>query len=174
LRLEVASVSPRAPDRSESTFWGFGHLEPLFQHEAAVRKQRLEIVSVMHGNERAKGVEAFAGLQRLLMSILHTDLSLTCVEHRNWKGNQMRSRFGVPYSDTRVSAPHVNNRRAASIVARVHAEIVLLGESCVQWDYPVRTTLVRAALKRPERHIRRAALRVDRIVVVGPLQNLQL
>src|SRR4030095_8770203 len=84
LRLEVASVSPRAPDRSESTFWGFGHLEPLFQHEAAVRKQRLEIVSVMHGNERAKGVEVFAGLQILLVSILHTDLSLTCVEHGNW------------------------------------------------------------------------------------------
>src|SRR5215831_6832628 len=108
------------------------------------------------------------------MTIQHTDLSLMCVGHGNRQGNQTRSRFDVAYSDARISAPYVYNRCAAAIVARVHAEIVPLGESCVQGDYPIGTMLVRAALKRPKRHVHRAALRVDRIVIVGPLQNLQL
>src|SRR5215475_9059177 len=79
LRLEVPSVSPSAPDPSESALRSFGHLEPLFQHEPAVGKQRLEVVSVVHRNESTKGPEAFAGRQGLLMTVLHADLSLACV-----------------------------------------------------------------------------------------------
>jgi hypothetical protein len=106
------------------------------------------------------------------MMISHADLSLACVGHGNWQRNQARSRFDVAYSDTRIFAPHVDNRRATSIVACVHAEIVLLGESRLEWDYPVGTALVRAALKRPEGYIRRAPLRVNPIAIVVPLQNL--
>src|SRR4029077_2275269 len=60
LRLEVAPVSPSAPDRSKSALRRFGHLEALFHHELTVGQQRLEVVSYVDCNERAKRVDAFA------------------------------------------------------------------------------------------------------------------
>ena len=83
LRLEVAPVSPSAPDRSKSTLRGFGHLKALFHHELTVGKQRLEVVSLVDCNERAKRVEAFARLQGLVTTILHADPGLARVGHGN-------------------------------------------------------------------------------------------
>ena len=114
------------------------------------------------------------GLQGAVITILNADPCLTRVGHGNGQRNQAWSRFDVAHPDAHVPAPDVNNRSAAAVVARVHAEIVLLRESCVQWNQPVRTTLVRAALKRPEGNLRGPALRFDRIAIVVPFENLQL
>src|SRR5207237_5633392 len=99
---------------------------------------------------------------------------LARIGHRNRKRNQTWSRFEVTHSDASVFAPHVDNWCATAVIAGVHAEIILLVETWVQWDEPVRAALVRAALKRPQRRMLGAALCVDLIVIVGPLENLQL
>ena len=80
----------------------------------------------------------------------------------------------MAHPDAHIPAPDVNNGSAAAVVTRVHAEIVLLRESWVQWNQPVRTTLVRTALKRPEGNLRGPALRFNRIAIVVPFENLQL
>src|SRR5581483_11047039 len=128
LRLEVASVAPRTPDRTESAVGSFCHLEPLFHHEAAVSKQGLKIISFMYGNERAKRTEIFVGLQGLVMTILHANSDLASVRHGNRQRNQLRTWFDVTDPNAHIFAPHVNKRCAAAIVAGVHAKIILLIE----------------------------------------------
>ena len=64
------------------------------------------------------------------MTILHADPGLAGVGHGNGQRNQTRSRFDEADTNAHVSAPHVNNWRAATVVACVHAEIILLRESC--------------------------------------------
>src|SRR5438309_1543883 len=59
LRLNLSSISPRAPDGAESVVGSGGHLEPLFHHEAPIVGERAKVVSLMDGDEGAKRMKTF-------------------------------------------------------------------------------------------------------------------
>src|SRR6516164_8200530 len=59
----------------------------------------------------------------------------------------------MTHSDTHVSPPDIHDRRSPSVIGVVHSQIVLLIETRLQRQYPVRPLLVRTALVRPERRL---------------------
>src|SRR5580704_19034056 len=63
LRLNFSSISPCAPDGAESVSGSGGHLETLLDHEAPVIDERAEVVSLVDGDERAKGMKTFTGIE---------------------------------------------------------------------------------------------------------------
>src|SRR5450755_1702702 len=56
LRLNFSSISPCAPNGTEGVVGSRGHLETFFHHEAPIIGERAEVVSLMDGDEGAKGM----------------------------------------------------------------------------------------------------------------------
>src|SRR5215831_6602854 len=90
------------------------------------------------------------------------------IGHGYGKGNQFRPSLDVSYSNSNVAPPDVDDRRTAAIVVGIHALIIVLLKIGVQWQDPVGTFLVGAALIRPESRRAHIGLRVYRVRVVGP------
>src|ERR1051325_6451128 len=63
LRLNFSSISPCAPDCAEGVIGSRGHLETLLHHEPPVLRERAKVVSLMDGDEGAKGMKRLAGAQ---------------------------------------------------------------------------------------------------------------
>src|SRR5580693_4209774 len=81
LRLYRSAVSPRAPDCPKAIGGSRGHLEPLFHHEAAVAGERAEVISLVDGNESAKGMKAFTRAQRNFMGVAHSHPGMCGIGH---------------------------------------------------------------------------------------------
>src|ERR1700730_236150 len=90
------------------------------------------------------------------------------IRHGYGERNQLRPRLDVSHRHSNVTPPDVDNRRAAAIVAGVHALIIFLLKIGVQRHDPVETFLVGATLVRPESWRAHTALRLYLVRVVGP------
>src|ERR1700679_2690682 len=62
LRLNFPAISPGAPNGAESVIGSGRHLETLLYHEAPVIDESTEVVSLVHGDERSKGMKTFTGV----------------------------------------------------------------------------------------------------------------
>ncbi len=96
------------------------------------------------------------------------------IGHGYGEGNQLRPRLDVSYSNSNVTPPDVDNRRAAAIIFGIHALIIFLLKISVQRQDPVGTFLVGATLIRPESRRAHIGLRIYRVRVVGPTFNREL
>src|SRR5438552_13500028 len=121
LRLNFPSISPGAPDCAERVVGSRGHLETLFHHEAPVVGERAEVVSLMDGDEGAKGMKIFAGAQCDIFGEAYRDGGMCSIGHGYGEGNQLRPRLDVSYSNSNVTPPDVDSRRAAAIIVGIHA-----------------------------------------------------
>src|SRR5579872_3729539 len=74
-------------------------------------------------------------------------------------------------ANSNVAPPHINNRRSSAVIARVHAEVVLLPKARFEGQHPIRTFFVRSALIRPERRYSSSWLRANRVRIIAPAQN---
>src|SRR5580692_2661836 len=90
------------------------------------------------------------------------------IRHRYGERNQLRPRFDVSHSHSNVTPPDVDNRCTATVVAGIHALIILLLKIGVQRYDPVGAFLVGATLVRPESWRAHTALRVHLVRVVSP------
>src|SRR5580704_979910 len=88
--------------------------------------------------------------------------------HGYGERNQFRPRFDMSHSHSDVTPPDVDNRCTATVVAGIHALIILLSKIGIQGYDPVGTFLVGATLVRPESWRAHAALRVHVVRVVRP------
>src|ERR1035437_7454247 len=80
----------------------------------------------------------------------------------------------MSHSNSNVTPPDGDNRRAATIVAGVHALIILLPKIGVQWYDPVGAFFIGTALVRPESWRAHTALRVQNVRIVGPTTDRKL
>src|ERR1700674_38303 len=151
LELDRPAVAPGTPDRAESAVGSRSHLKPLPDHEAAVFRERVKIVSLMHRDKCAESMKALAWFQRSLPSRADRRASMTRIRHGNGKRYEPRSGFDVTYSETNIFTPYIHNGSAAAVVAGIHAEIIFLPEAGPQRKHPIRPLLVGATLVGPER-----------------------
>src|SRR5271169_161996 len=93
------------------------------------------------------------------------------IGHGNRQRDEPGHRLDVTYGDPNVSPPHIDHGSASTVIAGVHAEIVLLPESGTQWEHPVGAFLVGAALVRPEGRAVSCRGRSQPILMVGPSAN---
>jgi hypothetical protein len=54
---------------------------------------------------------------------------MTCVRHGDGKGYEARPGLDVAYRETNVFAPYVDNGSASTVVAGIHAKVILLPEA---------------------------------------------
>ena len=119
-------------------------------------------------------MKTLSRIQRACVAIVHGDLGMTGIWHGHRQRNQLWPRFDVSDREANVPPPDVHDRRAAAVVAGVHAEKVLLSEFVMQRHNPVWTLLIGTALVGPEGRHAAIVLRVQRIGVVGPAFDRKL
>ena len=146
----------------------------MFHHEAPIVGERAEVISLVDGNESAKRMKAFAGAERDSLGEAHGNLGVRGIRHGYGQGNQLRPGFDMSHSNSNVTPPDVDNRRAATIIAGVHALIILLLKIGVQRYDPVGAFFIGAALVRPESWRAHSALRVQNVGIVGPTIDRKL
>src|ERR1039457_6313874 len=100
------------------------------------------------------------------MPIVHGDLDMTRIRHRHRQRNQPGPHVYVSHCDANIAAPDVDDRRAAAVVAGVHAEKILLSEFDMQRYKPVWTFLIGTALVRPEGWRAAIVQRVQRVGII--------
>src|SRR5450631_4838770 len=108
------------------------------------------------------------------MAVSYSDLGMSGIWHGYGQRDQFRPRFDVSHCNANIPAPHIDDRRAAPIVARIHAEKILLPKVGMQRHDPVRTFFVRTTLVRPERRragggLSMATLGVQCVGIAGPV-----
>jgi hypothetical protein len=170
---EVAAVAPRAPDRLERARRRGRQLDALFAHHRGVVGERPEVVAGVNGDERAQRLEPLARRERTRVREPDAEGRPVARGPRDGRRHVLRHELEVPDREPDVAAPHVDDRGPAAVVARVHAEEVLLPEADRHREHPVRALLVGAALVGPEGRLpglRRGLVRrrVDRILPLSP------
>src|SRR5450631_2139549 len=108
------------------------------------------------------------------MPIVHGDLGMTRIRHRDGQRNQPGPHVYVSHCDANIAAPDVDDRRAAAIVAGVHAEKIFLSEFGMQRYNPIWPFLIGTALVRPEGWRAAIVQRVQRVGIVGPAFDSEL
>ena len=173
-RRELPAVSPSAPDGTECAIGRSVKMNALRNHHFAVIAQGLKIVAFVNGGEGAKCFQRRTRLQHLILLELHCHCGAIGTLLRHRQRNQLGRHFQMPHADTAIPLPNIDNRSAATIVRRVHAQKILLLETRLQRQYPVRPLLVGAALIRPERRLSGRNRSADRIMLVGPAAHRQI
>src|SRR3954463_14781932 len=96
------------------------------------------------------------------------------IGHRHRQGNQLGAKLDMSHSDSDITTPDVDDRRATAVVTGIHALIILLLKFCMEGKNPVGTFLVGTALVGPESRRTCTALRVHGIPVVSPTLDREL
>src|SRR5665811_1568417 len=112
LELYRPTVAPGTPDRTKSTVGRRSHLKSLPDHQAAVLREGVKVVPLMHGDKGAKSMEALSGFQGSLPGGADGHASMIRVEHGNGKGYQAWSGFHVTYRETSIFTPYIDNGSA--------------------------------------------------------------
>src|SRR6202041_988173 len=107
-----------APDCSESVVRSGGHLEALFHHEAPVVGEHAEVVPLMDGDKGAKRMEGSARAERDHLGEAYRDFGVRGIGHGYGQGNLLWPRLDVANSNSNVTPPDVDNRRAAALGGR--------------------------------------------------------
>jgi hypothetical protein len=167
-QLDVAAVSPGAPDGAEGAVGRGRHLKSLMDHETAEFAEGAEVVSLMDRDEGVKSVKAFARLQGLFFLRLHGYRGVSCVGHGNRERDQAGNGFDVAYREADVFAPDIDDGSASAVVAGVHAQVVFLAEAGMEGNDPVGALLVGTALIGPECRGGFGCGRAQGVAIVGP------
>src|ERR1700733_13402270 len=103
LRLHRSAISPSAPNRPETILGSGGHFKPLFHHEAAVVGEGAKVISLVDGDEGAKGMKAFTGTQRDFFTKAYSDRGMSGIGHGYGERNELRPCLDVSHSHANVT-----------------------------------------------------------------------